>query len=317
MPDIIIAFPFMHPELAGLSAWPEALCFDPGLAPATPVEPGRFRPEGLPLAPAAAAGAVGQLIAFGGDFKDPRGLADFAAAWGHAFAPGSPMAIRRELAERLDPEAARAARAVQDSCRAQTLLGLAYVIEENALALKSLDSRIDSSFARFQRELGLAGPDASGDGVDYENCGCEDDEDSGSSGDDEGYENCGCGGDEECGRPGEMPVVLPNAPTVAGAPEGPPWRLVLEALLFFAPPECALLTADPDIASAWDEFGARLAPPAPGELASWFPGRIAAPGLAMGRAPGHALISRTARDAEKPWLDVQRTVFFIAPGDRS
>jgi hypothetical protein len=282
MPETIISFPFMHPELAGLIGWPEALYFDPGLASAA--APGRFRPLGLPLAPAAAAGAVGQLISFGDAFKDTRGLVDFAAATQTAFAPGSSMAIRKELEGRSDPAKAAAAKAEEQSHRAQTLLGLAYAIEENALDLKAIDSRIGSSFARFQKELGLAALDAS---IDYENCGC---------------------GDEE-------EFDLPGAPRVADEPQTPPWRLVLEAMLFFLPQDAALLTADPDIAGAWDEFNARLAPPAPEALKPWFPGREKAEGLAVGRAPGYALISRTTPDPEKPWLDAHRTVFFITRGD--
>jgi hypothetical protein len=323
MPDTIISFPFLHPELAGLADWPEALCFDPGLTAAG--APGRFRPQGLPLDPAAAAGAVGQLIAFGDAFKDPRGLADFAAATQGAFAPGSPLAIRAELEARADPAKAAAAKAREQSHRAQTLLGLALAIEETSLELKSLDCRIGSAFARFQKELGLTAPDEPDEGIDYENCGCGDDDEEGlpgpgASGEAVDYENCGCADDEdEDGLPGEapgdMPVVLPDAPTVAAAPQTPPWRLVLEAMLFFLPPQAALLTADPDIAGAWDEFGARLAPPSPDALASWFPGRVMAPGLAMGRAPGYALVSRTAPDPEKPWLDAHRTVFCIARGD--
>jgi len=278
MPDTIIAFPFMHPELAGLFDWPEALCLDPGLA-SVPAS-GRFRPRGLPLAPDAAAGAVRQLISFGDAFKDPRGLADFAAATTQtAFAPGSSMAIRLELAGRGDP-----AKAKELSHRAQTLLGLAYAIEESALDLKSIDSRIGSSFARFQKELGLSALDASID-----------------------YENCGCGDEEEFDLPGELGV--------SESPQSPPWRLVLEAMLFFLPPEVALMTADPDIAGTWDEFGARFAPPSPEALASWLPGREKAEGLVMGRAPGHSLISRTTPDPGKPWLDAQRTVFFIDRGD--
>jgi len=285
MPDTIISFPFMHPELAGLAGWPEALAFDPGLAAAA--APGSFRPPGLPLAPASAAGAVRQLISFGDAFKDPRGLADFAAATQSAFAPGSSMAIRQELTARLDPAGAAAAKTSEDSHRAQTLLGLAFTIEESALALQSIDNRIGSSFARFQKELGLATLDAS---IDYENRG----------GDDEEF---------------DLPAGLPDAPSVAGASQAPPWRLVLDAMLFFLPPETALLTSDPDIAGAWDEFGAHLAPPAPDALKQFFPDREKAEGLAMGSAPGYALISRTRPDPEKPWLNAQRTVFFIALGD--
>jgi hypothetical protein len=280
MTDPIIAFPFLHPELTGPLGLPGVAFLDPGLAAA--IKPGAYRPDNLPLSPAEAAAAVGQWISFGDIFKDPRSLAGFASAGLTGFAPDSSMALRKEITDRADPAKAAAAKEKENGLRAQTLLGLAYRIEENALELTGIDAKIGLSFDRLQKELGLAGLN---DGVDYENRGCGDDEE----------------------------FDLPGAPSVSDAPQLPPWRLVLEAMLFFLPPGCALVTADADVAASWDEFGANLAEPGPETLKALFPAGAAATGLKVGAAPGFALISRKTPAPDKPWLDAARTVIFLDP----
>lgn len=92
-----------------------------------------------------------------------------------------------------------------------------------------------------------------------------------------------------------------------------PWRMILEAMLHFAPPWAILATGNEGVRTVFEEW-----PDAPAGLVPAGASRIISPLLDSGagrlvHGPGWRLAGRTRCPADKPWLETPRSVLLLAP----
>lgn len=153
-PTGVIYFPVMHSELVSGEV-PEAVRFlDPGLLRDVPE--GFWRPDNLPISPAAAKRYVAESLRFGEQFRDPEELKYFSAAKINDFYSDSSMAIRSDLARRNRPTPSKPAASLYN---AQEVLLLGWTLEERLLEMQQLEAQLNSSQSTFASILGLDAED--------------------------------------------------------------------------------------------------------------------------------------------------------------
>lgn len=126
---MLLNFPSMHPEFAGVDDITRVRYLDPGLD--GPIAERYFRPEGLPLNPKAAMAFVEESLRFGEQFGSAKDLAYFASGCIENFFDQTSMAIRTELRSRL--EGREAPRETAARARAQGMLLLGHSLEQRTL----------------------------------------------------------------------------------------------------------------------------------------------------------------------------------------
>lgn len=87
-----------------------------------------------------------------------------------------------------------------------------------------------------------------------------------------------------------------------------PWRLILEALLFFAPPEAVLATCSQEALEALGEME-DCPEPIPQQVRAL----LADSAGRLIRAPGWQLVGKKRCPTDKPWLAPQRMALLFAP----
>ena len=217
---MLLAFPYMHPELWSGDDFEELTFFDPGLAD----EPDHhaFRPEGLPLDPKTARALINDCINFGEQFKDPGEMAYFGAVTSDDFYEGSSMSIQAQLSRQFDDgQGTKQEREAREAAsKAQFVLLLAWAFEERILELVGLEAGIKDGWDSMDKTLGV---------------------------------------DKEDGL-GERETALGETLShTGGTSDGQdvrlPWQRVVEALPAFIPEDTVLICADPEIFEVWEEFG--------------------------------------------------------------
>ncbi len=147
-----ISVPHLHPELAGVELPSGVRCFDPGTADAA--SEAFYRPDGLPLA---ADEVRSMQTRFAQLARESRSALDLAGlregVYEDAYAKTS-FAISDEMAALADgtrdAKLAQAARV-----KAQTLLCLAWTLEESAQELDGLTEKLTGQWKSFEQSLGL------------------------------------------------------------------------------------------------------------------------------------------------------------------
>jgi len=217
---MLLAFPYMHPELWSGDDLDGLTFFDPGLTD----EPDHhaFRPEGLPLDPKTARSLIKDCINFGEQFKDPGEMAYFGAITADDFYEGSSMSIQAQLTRQFDDgQGSKQEREEREArSKAQFVLLLAWSFEERILELVSLEEGVKDSWDDMDRTIGVDEEDSLGE------------------------------------RETALGETLSHT---GGASDGQevqlPWQRVIEALPAFIPEDTELVCADPEIFEVWEEFG--------------------------------------------------------------
>jgi hypothetical protein len=217
---MLLAFPYMHPELWSGDDLDGLTFFDPGLAPEP--DPHAFRPEGLPLDPKTAGALINDCINFGEQFKDPGEMAYFGAVTADDFYEGSSMSIQAQLSRQFDDgQGSKQEREAREAAsKAQFVLLLAWAFEERILELAGLEAGIRDGWDAMDRTIGV------------------DEEDS--------------LGERETAL-GE--TISHTGGTSDGQEIQLPWQRVIEALPAFVPEDTVLVCAEPEIFEVWEEFG--------------------------------------------------------------
>lgn len=217
---MLLAFPYMHPELWSGDDLEGLTFFDPGLTDEP--DPHAFRPEELPLDPETAQALINDSVKFGEQFKDPGEMAYFGAVTADDFYEGSSMSIQAQLSRQFDDgQGSKQAREAREArSKAQFVLLLAWFFEERILELAGLEGGIRDGWEAMDRSIGV---------------------------------------DEE-DRLGERETVLGDTLShTGGTSDGQevrlPWQRVVESLPAFLPADTELVCADPEIFEVWEEFG--------------------------------------------------------------
>jgi len=264
-----VFFPAMRPELAAPDLRASVRFFDPGLA----AEPGAacFRPEKLPLSPLEAQGVLGQYESLGDGVKKPGDLATLRSMLQNDFFSETSHAIAADLTDRMVPGRPETAR--RRLVKAQTVLCLAFKLEERLVELGGLSDGLTKIWNNLGKSLGVE----------------EDDE------------------VRESVLPGS--AFTPNMTFENDFRI--PWVAVLEALLAFLPQGTPLCVTDAAIVESWAERGLILAPANPDILSKAFSGGAVPAGTWLaGTFPGYRLALSTRSSEDKPWLDAPRAVLF-------
>ena len=217
---MLLAFPYMHPELWSGDDLDGLTFFDPGLT--DEADHHAFRPEGLPLDPKTARSLIKDCINFGEQFKDPSEMAYFGALTSDDFYEGSSMSIQAQLTRQFDDgQGSKAEREERDArSKAQFVLLLAWSFEERILELVGLEEGIKDHWDSMDRTIGV---------------------------------------DEEDSLGGRETALGETLSHTGGASDGQeiqlPWQRVIEALPAFIPGDAELVCADPEIFEVWEEFG--------------------------------------------------------------
>ncbi len=100
-------------------------------------------------------------------------------------------------------------------------------------------------------------------------------------------------------------------------PREMPWRMILEAMLYFTPPWAVLVTGNGEIRAAFEEWP-DLSMGTPAETVPAGVWRTIEPLVASGvgrliHGPGWRLAGRTRCPADKPWLELSRLALLLAP----
>jgi len=217
---MLLAFPYMHPELWSGADLDGLTFFDPGLTdePA----PHAYRPEGLPLDPKTAGALINDCINFGEQFKDPAEMAYFGAVTAADFYEGSSMSIQAQLSRQFDDgRGAKQEREAREAAsKAQFVLLLAWAFEVRILELAGLEEGIRNGWKDMDRTIGVGDEDSLGE------------------------------------RETALSETLSHT---GGTSDGQevrlPWQRVIEALPAFVPEDTVLVCADPEIFEVWEEFG--------------------------------------------------------------
>lgn len=91
-----------------------------------------------------------------------------------------------------------------------------------------------------------------------------------------------------------------------------PWRAILEAVLFFTPPTAVLVTGEREILAAFEESPDNLAGTVSAATSLLIKPLIATGAGRLIHGPGWRLAGRTQCPADKPWLELPRSVLFLA-----
>jgi len=285
---MIFIFPQMHPDLltaAARAALPQSARFiDPGLA--DPRDEAHARPTAAPFDARTARAILADTLRFGESVASPRdiaamGLAQRLEGQAGALDPESSRAVQAEVERRLLGESApeHAQPDPQDLARrqAQTVLLLAWSLEERLLELRGAEARVQTAWSKLGESVapGEGEPD---DEADHESMNL-------------GRELSG--------------ITLPTGPEASGGPGGAdaamPWRKLLECCAALAPEDC-FATAEAEIAEALAEAGAPEAP------------LTDMPGAArVFRAPVWRMLGLDRVPEAKPWLAAPVTLGVYAP----
>ena len=284
-------FPNMHPALLSgpeRQALPEGVRFlDPGLAPAD--SPDHVLPASAPFDRRLAKAILADTMRFGESVSNPRDIAVHGLLQQvQALAPESGRLVQEEVERSMtgagghkdaapDPQ-------LEARRQAQTLLLLAWNLEERILDLRQIEVGLRDSWARLGQsvtpveEAGTA-PSAGGAGLELSA--------SGPDGAVEGAVDGEAENDAVNDADGEA-MALGKLLSGLGLPEPDgealPWRRLLEAFAVLAPGQ-ELVTADADIADALREAG------------------VAEAGGVF-EAPAWRLSGLDRCPAARPWLDV-------------
>ncbi|MBU1041794.1 MAG: hypothetical protein KKF77_11910 [Proteobacteria bacterium] len=275
-------FPHLHPALLSTSerqALPEGVRFlDPGLAPADSQD--HVLPEGAPFDRRLAKAILADTMRFGESMSNPRDIAVHGLLQQvQALAPESGRLVLAEVERSVSGEGVQLAAAVDPQLearrQAQTLLLLAWNLEERILDLRQIEVGLRKSWARLGESVTPV--EEAEHGITAEHSDCE---------------------------PGEKPdhesdaeaLALGNVLSGLGLPEPDgealPWRRILESFAVLAPGQ-ELVTADADIVSALREAGV---PEANGVFA----------------APAWRLSGLDRCPLARPWLDVPVRLVCVA-----
>ncbi len=273
--DVAVFFPSLRPELAPADVRGAALFLNPGIGSPLEEETVRFfRPVDPPMDPAAVRMALAQFESLGEGVKTPRDLETLRSMLRSDFYSETSSVIMAELTDRMIPGRPEASR--KRLIKAQTLLCLAWVLEERVMELRGLSDGLEKTWNAFGETLGLDEDDAV----------------------------------RESALPGEgftPRVAFENDFRI-------PWTAVLEAMLAFLPPDRPLFLTDATIAETWMDRGLGLEQTDPASLERVFRDAAVPSGLLhVGTYPGYRLALSNRPSADKPWLDAPRTVIVRSP----
>lgn len=275
----LLNFPELSPEAVRPGALQNVLFVDPGAQP-TPATP-YWRPEGLPLALDTAQAFLRESARFAREHGG-RGQALAATAMTRdAFYAQTTFAIRSSLTQ--DREQKNVS---NQAIRAQQLLLLAWQLEQQALEIRSMQQGIDAGIENLNRVLGVedADDESALDGkVDHKPGASQ-----------------GVFGGASLGASGEP-----------GEYEALPWRLILEALLYFALPQTVLTTCNREVLEALDEVDLEPAQTELGEIAPSIKALEANGTARLVKLPGWRITGRTRCPADMPWLAPLRTLLLV------
>lgn len=216
---MLLAFPYMHPELFTGATVPGIRFLDPGMLD----EPSEkmFRPDGLPMDKKTATALINDCINFGEQFKDPAEMAYFGAMTTEEFYEGSSLSIQSQLTQRFnDGVGGKEEREKKEAAaRAQFVLLLAWFFEERMLEVASIEKGVRNSWKSMDETIGV------------------DDEDRV----DEGILNHATTESHTGGVSDGQSIQLP-------------WKRTVEALPAFVPQDTVLVCTDKDIIAAWDDL---------------------------------------------------------------
>lgn len=221
---MLLAFPYMHPELFPDDSISGITFFDPGMTETA--DEGCFRPDGLPLDPKTATALINDCINFGEQFKDPGEMAYFGAVTADDFYEGSSMSIQAQLTRQFeDGQGGKEEREVREAtARAQFILLLAWFYEERIMELVSIEQGVKDSWKSMDQTLGV-------------------DED-----------------DHIDGRVLDLGNVESHT---GGASDGQnvqlPWQRSIESLPAFIDKDVVLVCPVPEIIEVWDDLGIEFA----------------------------------------------------------
>jgi hypothetical protein len=235
-------FPHLHPALLSdleRQALPQGVHFlDPGLA--RPDSPDHVLPEAAPFDRSLARAILADTLRFGESVADPRDIAVHGLLQqAQVLAPESGRLVLAEVERSIigaeGQSGASADRMLEARRQAQTLLLLAWNLEERMLDLRQIDAGLRDSWARLGESV------ASPESADADTSLL-----STVSGAEEGEE---ADGDALAVGKVLSGLTLPEADS-----EALPWRRILEAFAVLAPDQ-ALVTADEYIAASLREAG--------------------------------------------------------------
>lgn len=228
--ELVLAFPWLHPELAGKNVPGEISFLSPaGEDPRNRKGPWPGHvPAHFPLEPADAAARVRDFIRLGHHLGQEQ-LTHFKARGMEDFYSETSMDIRSQLTggvpER-EPE-------TEARLKAQLVLVLGHELEKNLLDYVSLDNEYASGLKRMGEILG-------------------------SDAEEEDLETLGPSLATGTAGPEQSPDFLPSVP----------WRIVLEAMLVSVP-SAAFYVQEPWILEEWKEMGLPLEPIAADRQPDW------------------------------------------------
>ncbi|WP_152555201.1 hypothetical protein [Desulfonatronum thiodismutans] len=151
---LMLAVPWLHPEMEPAALPAEVRFFDPGVGPTSlpaslPAStPGGWRPADPPLSEAMAAAFLRESAAFAREHGGSRGALNVNSLAGNDFYAGSALSIQSELT-------GGARRRDDPAVRCQQLLLLAWQLEEQALELRSLDQHVQAGWRELDAALGV------------------------------------------------------------------------------------------------------------------------------------------------------------------
>ncbi|PKN09597.1 MAG: hypothetical protein CVU73_01195 [Deltaproteobacteria bacterium HGW-Deltaproteobacteria-8] len=227
-------FPHLHPDLLPdneRQALPEGVRFlDPGLA--NPNSPDYVLPENAPFDRRLAKAILADTMRFGESVANPRDIAVHGLLQqAQALAPESGRLVlaevERSIANAKGKPEAPADPLLEARRQAQTLLLLAWNLEERMLDLRQIDLGLRDSWARLGESVHPA---------------------------DEGEHDAAEAGDEADGDAMAMGTMLSGLSLPDSYGEALPWRRILEAFAVLAPGQ-DLVTADAAIAQTLREAG--------------------------------------------------------------
>jgi hypothetical protein len=152
---MLLYFPSMHLEFASAET-PLGVCFlDPGLA--EQADGRAVRPAGLPMDERSARAFVQESLRFGEQFPNIKDLSYHAVGKQENCFDQTSMAIRSELRARI--EGVRTENDSASRARAQSLLLLAYSLEQRVLEADACQEGVQSGHARLATALGFSEDD--------------------------------------------------------------------------------------------------------------------------------------------------------------
>ncbi len=230
---LTLYIPRLHPELAHFVLPAGVLFFDPGTT--QEVRADMFRPQELPLDPGQARRTLNGLLQFGAQAQQPGDLAWMGVVEPEGIQSRAATALRGEFGD-LDrfAQATSSSKAsfpkassvpvtplpedalAQAKLKAQTILLLAWSLEEQLLEIEGVSARYREASAKFSESLGA--------------------------------ESAEEGGVFLTSRTSDGFLKSSATPVL-------PWRAVLESVLVFLPSGTRLLCSDKDIHETWCEMG--------------------------------------------------------------